>query len=68
MRGCGGTAPPFLTSAVDGGEWPDLRPGRFIPGDTARGTHKEDGWVPKPVCTPWSREKSRALAGGRTSS
>jgi hypothetical protein len=28
--GSGGIAPPFLTSAVDGGEWSASRPGRFI--------------------------------------
>jgi hypothetical protein len=26
---CGGTAPLFLTSALDGGEWSDSRPGLF---------------------------------------
>jgi hypothetical protein len=28
----GGIAPPFLTSALDGGEWSASRPGRFTPG------------------------------------
>jgi hypothetical protein len=27
-----GIAPPFLTSALDGGEWSASLPGRFIPG------------------------------------
>jgi hypothetical protein len=30
--GSGYIAPPFLTAALDGGEWPAPRPGRFIPG------------------------------------
>jgi hypothetical protein len=31
----GGIAPPFLSSALDGGEWSAWRPGHFIPGETA---------------------------------
>jgi hypothetical protein len=31
--GSGGTVPPFLTSALDGGEWSALRLGRFTPKD-----------------------------------
>jgi hypothetical protein len=30
--GSGGIGPPFLTSALDGGEWSASRPGVFIPG------------------------------------
>jgi hypothetical protein len=29
----GGIAPPFFTSALDGGEWSGSGPGRFIPGE-----------------------------------
>jgi hypothetical protein len=29
----------FLTSALDGGEWLDSRPGRFIPRESAPGNH-----------------------------
>jgi hypothetical protein len=29
----GGIAPPFLTSALDEGEWSVSRPGLFIPGE-----------------------------------
>jgi hypothetical protein len=29
----------FLTSALVGGEWSALRPGRFTPGERALGTH-----------------------------
>jgi hypothetical protein len=39
MWGSGGTVPPFLTSALDGGEWSAPHPSRFIPGERARGTH-----------------------------
>jgi hypothetical protein len=47
IRGSGGTsiAPFCLTSAVDGGERPALRPCRFISGERAHGTHWIGGWV-----------------------
>jgi hypothetical protein len=35
----GGIAPPILTSAVDGGEWPASRPDRFTSRERAPGTH-----------------------------
>jgi hypothetical protein len=35
----------FLTSALVGGEWSASRPGRFIPGERAFGTHWIRGWV-----------------------
>jgi hypothetical protein len=34
--GGGGTAPPFFTSALDGGEWSASRPDRFTPGVKAQ--------------------------------
>jgi hypothetical protein len=34
-----------LTSALDGGERPDSRPGRFAPRERAPGTHWIGGWV-----------------------
>jgi hypothetical protein len=34
-----------LTSALDGGEWPASRPGRFTPRERAPGTHWIGGWV-----------------------
>jgi hypothetical protein len=37
MWGSGGVAPPFFTSALDGGEWSASRPGRY--------THWIRGWV-----------------------
>jgi hypothetical protein len=35
----------FLTSALAGGEWSALRPGRFTPGERAPDTHWIGGWV-----------------------
>jgi hypothetical protein len=43
--GSGGIAPPFLTSALDGGEWSTSHPCCFTPGETALGTHCVGGWV-----------------------
>jgi hypothetical protein len=45
MWGCGGIAPPFLTSTVDGGEWLASRHFRFTPGKRVRGLHYVRGWV-----------------------
>jgi len=39
-----GIIPP-LTTALDGGEWSDSRPGCFIPRERAAGTHWIGGWV-----------------------
>jgi hypothetical protein len=35
----------YLTSALDGSEWPASRPGRFTPRERAPGTHWIGGWV-----------------------
>jgi hypothetical protein len=35
----------FLTSALVGGEWSNSRPGRYIPGERAPGTHWIGGWL-----------------------
>jgi hypothetical protein len=35
----------FLTSALVGGEWSALRPGRFTPGERFPGTYWIGGWV-----------------------
>jgi hypothetical protein len=35
----------FLNSALLVGEWSASRPGRFIPGERAPGTHWVGGWV-----------------------
>jgi hypothetical protein len=34
-----------LTSALDGGEWSDSRPGCFTPKERVSGTHWIGGWV-----------------------
>jgi hypothetical protein len=39
-----GMAPPFLTSAVDVGEWSVSRPGLFTPEERTPGTHWIGGW------------------------
>jgi hypothetical protein len=47
----------FLTSALAGGEWSALRPGRFTSRARAHGTHSIGGWVdPEPVWTTLRRE------------
>jgi hypothetical protein len=35
----------FLTSAVDGSEWPASLPGRLTPGERSSGTRYIEGWV-----------------------
>jgi len=35
----------FLTSALEGGEWSALRPGRFIPGERTSVTHWREDWM-----------------------
>jgi hypothetical protein len=43
--GCGGIAPPFLSTALDGGKLSASRSYRFTPGGTAHSTHWIGGWV-----------------------
>jgi hypothetical protein len=43
--GSGGTAPPLLTSALNGGEWSGLCPCCFTSRETAPGTHWAVCWV-----------------------
>jgi hypothetical protein len=38
-------APPFLTSALDGGEWSAFRPVHIIPGEISSDAHLVGGWV-----------------------
>jgi hypothetical protein len=46
VLGSGGVDPhTLLTSALDGDELSDWRPGRFTPRERARGTHGIGGWV-----------------------
>jgi hypothetical protein len=40
-----GIAPPFLTLALDGGEWSVSHSGHFTPGEIAPGTYWIGGWV-----------------------
>jgi hypothetical protein len=46
----GGIVPPFLTSAVGGGEWSASRPGRFTPGENAPGIHLIGSWLGLEAC------------------
>jgi hypothetical protein len=47
-----------LTSALDGGEWSALRPGRFTPRERAPGTHWIGGWVdPRAILDPVVKRK-----------
>jgi hypothetical protein len=43
--GSGVTAPPFLTSVPDEGEWWASRPGSFTRGERFPGTHWIGGWL-----------------------
>jgi hypothetical protein len=43
--GSGGIAPPFLTSALDGGDWWASRSCRLVPGEIALGTRWIEGGV-----------------------
>jgi hypothetical protein len=63
--GSGGIVPPFLTSALDKGEWsaPCLRP--LYPWEKTRGIYLIGGWVAEPVWTLWRREESLIPAGNR---
>jgi hypothetical protein len=40
-----GIAPPFLTSTLDGGEWPASHLGHFFPGETDYSIHRMGSWV-----------------------
>jgi hypothetical protein len=42
---CGGVAPPFLTSALDGDEWSASRTYHISPGDGVPSTRCIRGWV-----------------------
>jgi hypothetical protein len=45
IRESGDIALPFLTSVLDGGEWPTSRPGRCTLWERAPGSHWIGGWV-----------------------
>jgi hypothetical protein len=53
--GGGGIAPPFVTSALDGGEWSGSRLNRFAPEEIVPGIHWIEG----------RKEKNLLLAGNR---
>jgi hypothetical protein len=56
VLGNGDIVPPFLTSALDEGEWSTSRPSRFISRVKNLSTHRiEAGWAPDPVWTLWKR-------------
>jgi hypothetical protein len=59
-----------LTSALDGGEWSDSRPGGFTPRKRAAGAHWIGGWVgPRAVLDPVGKRKipsSRRKSNPRT--
>jgi hypothetical protein len=66
IRGVEGVVPPFLNSALDGGERKTSRPGRFTLGEIASRTHWIGSWVGFLVGRgAWNREKSLAFAGTR---
>jgi hypothetical protein len=56
-----------LTSALDRGEWPASRPGRFTPREGAPDTHWIGGWVgPRAVLDVVMKRKIPSPAGKRT--
>jgi hypothetical protein len=46
VKGSGGIPPPFLTSALDRGEWSVSRPGRLTQGEMGAGTSLVCSWNP----------------------
>jgi hypothetical protein len=56
--------PPFLTSALYGGEWSVLRLGRLTPGERAPNVHWRGG-VKGPRTGPYVVEKENSLAPAR---
>jgi hypothetical protein len=58
--GNGGIAPPFLTSALDGGEWSSIT---LLP--LYLRYPLEAGWAPESVWTLWSRGKSLDPSGNQ---
>jgi hypothetical protein len=65
--GSGGTAPPFLTSGLDGGEWSASRSCRFTPEERGPCIHWTGGWMGLRT-SPDAVEKGTisALAGNRS--
>jgi hypothetical protein len=64
--GSGGIAPPFLTSALGGGEWSSSRLFRFTPGERAPRVHWIGGQVgPIAGLDVTEKKKSLSPAGNR---
>jgi hypothetical protein len=62
--GYGGIAPPFLTSALDGGEWSASSLGRFTPKEIAVGIHWIRGRVgPRTGLDAVKKRKTLSLLG-----
>jgi hypothetical protein len=59
-------APPFLNSALDGGEWSASHPGRFTPRETAQATHLTGGCMGHTADLDTGEEKL-ASTGNRSS-
>jgi hypothetical protein len=56
----GGTAPPFLISVLDGGEWAASRTFHFNPvKELPVPIRLEGGWTPELMWTLWRKEKYR---------
>jgi hypothetical protein len=64
--GSGGIAPPFLTSALDGGEWSVSRPCRFTPEERAPGTNGIEGWMGLKAGVDAVDKRKSCSAGKRT--
>jgi hypothetical protein len=65
--GSRGIAPPFLISALGGGEWSASHLGRFTPWKITSVIYWIGGWVgPRAVMNPGEGKKSLASAGIRT--
>jgi hypothetical protein len=65
--GGGNIAPPFLTSALDGGEWSASHPTRLPPGKKSPiASGYDDGRTPALVWTLWRRENLLPLPGTPT--
>jgi hypothetical protein len=69
MEALGESSKSFTTSALDGGEWSGLAPGRALPPGKGLPVPivQEAGWAPDPVRTQRLEEKSLVSAGDRTS-
>jgi hypothetical protein len=60
----GRIGPPFLDSALDGGDWSASRPGHFTPGDIVPGTYWIEGWVvPRDGLDDMEKRKLLTLPG-----